>query len=348
MSSVIGIDFFSGCGGTSLGLKQAGIRIVRGIDFDPTCKEVYEKNIRGADFLNEDISKLNPVDVLSGIKRDKKDFLLFSACAPCQPFSARNPSKGSSGDDRKNLLLSFARFVDFHRPDFVFVENVPGIQNVKGNSGIFSKFLKKLKSYGYQFAFDVVDAKDYGVPQSRKRLILLASNLPNIELSLPSFTHGPGKRPYVTVKEAIADFPLIKQGEEHSLNGHRARGLSDINLKRIKTTPKNGGSRLSWPKHLSLDCHKSTKGHSDVYGRMSWSKPAPTLTCKCTSISNGRYGHPTQDRAITPREAASLQTFPKSFKLFGGIDQMTRHVGNAVPPLLAKNVGKKILRILDT
>jgi DNA (cytosine-5)-methyltransferase 1 len=343
---VIGIDFFSGCGGTSLGLKKAGIEVVRGIDIDSSCREVYEKNIRGADFLCADISTLKPEEALEGIKRRKNDLLLFSACAPCQPFSAH--AKPSVDDSRRSLLLKFAKFVRYHEPEFLFIENVPGIQNVKGNS-TFNKFKKILDKLGYQVKFDIVDAKDYGVPQTRKRLLLLASNIKGIDIDLPKPTHGADLRPYRTVRDSISSLPVLRHGMTHSkINGHRARGLSELNYKRMKLTPKNGGNRFSWPKEYWLECHKNRKGHGDVYGRMFWDRPAPTLTCKCTSATNGRYAHPSQNRSITPREAACLQTFPLSFKFYGEIDQVTRHVGNAVPPLLSKKVGKKILKLLGS
>lgn len=342
VNKIKAIDFFCGCGGTSLGLQKAGIEVLRGIDFDPTCQEVYDVNIGPNKFLNSDITKLNPQDVFQDLKISKKDKILFSACAPCQPFSRH--VKDSRGDKRKSLLLHFFNFVKELKPDYIFIENVPGVQNVsKGN--IFKKFTRSLEKEGYQYKYEIINFADYGIPQNRQRMVLIASK--DGKLTFPKPTHGkkPGLKPFVTVRQAIAKFPPIEAGEKSKLNGHIARSLTDKNLERIRQTPQDGGDRSSWPKRLLLECHKKSKGHQDVYGRMFWDKPSPALTCKCTSISNGRYGHPEQDRAITPREAAAIQTFPASFRLIGGVDAMSRHIGNAVPVQLAKIFGKSFLNL---
>lgn len=340
-NNVVGIDFFCGCGGTSFGLKQAGVKVLRGIDFDKSCKETYEANLGKDKFLLADITKLKAEDVTAGLNL-KGHKLLLSACAPCQPFSKH--TKDSRGDRRKSLLLVFGKFISKLKPDFVMIENVPGLQRVdKGK--VFTSFKRLLRKEGYSFEYQIVNAAQYGVPQSRKRLILIASR--EGVLSFPKATHGleDGLLPFRTVRDAIADLPKLKAGEAvDTLNAHIARKLNPINLDRIRHTPKNGGDRSKWPEHLVLDCHKRSKGHLDVYGRMSWDKPAPALTCRCTSISNGRFGHPTQDRGITPREAASIQTFPKSFKFFGGMEEMSFHIGNAVPVKLAKVFGNVFVK----
>lgn len=341
MKKIVAVDFFCGCGGTSYGFKQAGIDVQCGVDFDETCKATYEENLGKDKFLHADITKLKPSDIQRKISLKKGQKLLFSACAPCQPFSTHNKNK-NKGDRRKSLLLAFADFITSILPDYVFIENVPGIQNVD-NGKVFKKFLKKLSDLNYKYEYKVIDASAYGVPQARKRLILLASKDGNVHF--PSSTHGQNLKPVVTVRDVISHMPKIKHGTSHkTINGHFARELSELNLKRIKATPKNGGSRSDWPENLKLECHKKAAGHNDVYGRMSWDKPAPVLTCNCTSISNGRFGHPTQNRAISPREAALIQTFPKDFTFHGGLVTMSKHIGNAVPVRLANVFAKSIIK----
>ena len=189
----------------------------------------------------------------------------------------------------------------------------------------------------------MVNAANYGVPQKRKRLILIASN--EFVPKLPAATHGEGLLPYETVRNAIERFPNIRAGEHdnHFLN-HQSSALSQLNHDRIVATPHDGGSRLDWPQELTLNCHNNGyRGHTDVYGRMRWDDVAPTLTSKCFSLSNGRFGHPEQDRAISLREAASIQTFPDNYQFFGSIQEIGKQIGNAVPVLLAQCIGEYIL-----
>ena len=343
---ITAVDFFCGCGGTSYGFKKAGIDVKIGIDVDPKCKEIYEKNIKGSRFICKDLTVIKPEELLVEFDICDNTKLLFSACAPCQPFSTH--FRGIKNDSRKNLLLDFLRFIEFYQPDYLFIENVPGIQT-DTNNNILDRFKKRLRKLNYYFESNIVDTKDYGVPQSRKRFILIGSlNYYNVSISMPPETHGKGLKPYKTVKDAIGYLPRIKAGSKHkTINAHSCRSLSELNLLRMKATPKNGGDRISWPKNLQLDCHKTHNGHSDVYGRMKWDIPSPALTCKCISISNGRFGHPTQNRAISLREAASIQTFPKSFKFNDNLEQMSKQIGNAVPPQLATVFGKWLFKLAN-
>lgn len=340
--AIIGIDFFCGIGGATKGLQNAGINVLKGIDNDPTCEKTYEMNCNPSKFLLKNIEDIEPDEVLDGITLENDDFLLFSACAPCQPFSWQNPK--SALDDRASLILSFANLIDSLVPDILFIENVPGF--VKASNGrILKNFITFLESDGlnYECKWKLVDLKSYGVPQKRVRFILVASRLGKIPF--PAETHGKDLTSFVTVKDVIYDYPPIRAGESHrTVLNHVARNLSDLNLKRIRCTPKNGGSRKEWPKDLWLNCHMGEhSGHHDVYGRMSWDKPSPTLTCKCNSLSNGRFGHPEQDRAISLREAAALQTFEDEFIFYeNSKTDIARHIGNAVPPLIGKIFGKKI------
>lgn len=332
-------DFFSGCGGTSSGLKSAGFDIAFAIDNDAIAIETYRANFPEAKTISKSILDFNPSELTDLIESDNKP-VLFCGCAPCQPFSKQNKNKFNN-DPRTNLLSEFLRFVMFWKPDYVLIENVPGMQKVNLNSP-FEDFLKTLSILNYNYSYDVLPASGFGVPQKRERLVLLASK--NHEISLPELTHGPGKTcPYSSVKEWIYGLPPISAGETcKSDPQHQSAKLSELNLNRIKITPQGGG-RESWPKELWLDCHKKHNGHSDVYGRLHWNKLASGLTTKCISFSNGRFGHPEQNRALSIREAACLQTFPKNYIFKGTLTTKARQIGNAVPPLMAEKIGKSIL-----
>ena len=338
-------DFFSGCGGTSCGFAQAGMDIAFGMDIDADSAQTFQKNFPKADVLRADIKTLDP-SILTPYMADRSGPTLFCGCAPCQPFSRQNRNRG--GDDhRTNLLAEFGRFVRAWLPDFVFVENVPGMQRLLEAEGPFPAFASMLSELGYQHTSGVLPALWFGVPQTRERFVMLASRWGPI--SLPEPTHGPGRQigNFATVREWIADLPPIAAGETHPDDpNHRAAALSKINLKRISATPEGGG-RKDWPKRLWLECHKGHRGHSDVYGRLSWGAPASGLTTRCISYSNGRFGHPDQDRAISAREAASLQTFPRDYLFSGSLESRARQIGNAVPPLMAMRIGEHFLRHAD-
>jgi len=334
-------DFFSGCGGTSRGMQDAGLTVRLGIDWDKDAEATYKTNFKTANFVRADIRKLKVKDLSTLIKRRYNRPLLFGACAPCQPFSKQN--RTADGDDpRRNLLGEFHRFVRAYEPEYLFIENVPGLQAIKDSEGPFSDFLRLLKKLNYWHAYKVVMAYHYGVPQSRRRLVLIASKLGPIEFPPP--TTGPGsKKPKLpTVWEAISHLPRIKAGQTHAkIPNHRAANLSDTNLRRIAATPRGGG-RVDWPKKLTLNCHQGFSGHTDVYGRLPKNLPASALTTRCISLSNGRFGHPTQNRAISIREAACLQTFPMNFKFHGNLNSMAGQIGNAVPVEMARIFGEAI------
>ena len=256
------------------------------------------------------------------VAAERPDPVLFCGCAPCQPFSKQNTTHPErDADDRIPLLLEFLRFIRRCEPDIVFVENVPGIQKPSPDTEPFNEFLQGLKDAGYgKPDYDAVPLKRYGVPQGRRRLLLLASRHGRVEL--PPKTHGPGtgNPEYITVRDCIGDLPAIAAGAEHSrVPNHRAAGLSSLNLERIRATPEGGGHG-GWPEDLRLDCHREFEGYSDVYGRMSWDRPASGLTTRCISYSNGRFGHPEQNRAISLREAACLQTFPMDYEFAGSLE----------------------------
>lgn len=337
-------DFFSGCGGTSSGLQQAGLDIVMGLDLDRDSAQSFRANFPNADFIEADIRSLDVSALVPFVSahQEKGEPILFCGCAPCQPFSKQNRNR-TAEDPRRSLLLEFCRFVEGCLPDFVLVENVPGLQKIS-TGGPLDVFKERLTSLGYSYQVQVLPALWFGVPQTRERLVLLASR--RGEIMMPEALHGDGKQPFSTVRDWIGNLPPLKSGESHPDDPlHVAAALSEINLTRIAATPEGGG-RNSWPQELWLDCHKNHVGHTDVYGRLSWDKPAAGLTTKCISYSNGRFGHPVQHRAISLREAACLQTFPRDYKLVGGLGSMARQVGNAVPPLMAKALGTSILKCL--
>lgn len=335
------IDFFCGCGGTSAGLQASGMTILAGVDNDEIALSTFAANFPNAAAVEVDITKLSPLDLEAKLGACKRP-LVFAACAPCQPFSAQNRNK-VAGDKRKILLSELYRFIEHFCPDYIVLENVPGMQRVE--QGPFFKFTNFLASNGYSFDHDVMDAMHYGVPQTRKRLVLLASRHGQIEL--PKRTHGgeDGLKTPPTVWQTIRHFHPLQAGQtSKKVPNHQTARISALNIERLKHTPQ-GGDRRDWPDHLLLACHKEKDvGYTDTYGRLHKDEPAKTLTTKCFSISNGRFGHPTQNRALSVREAAALQTFPDSFVFKGTLTQAARQVGNAVPVKFATVLGAKINR----
>ncbi len=323
------------------GLKNAGITVRFGIDIDARFKESYEKNNRRARFLTADITRLGVSDLKRALKDVAREDILFAGCAPCQPFSQQRRTKAFASEGA--LLGHFARFVAAIKPGQVFIENVPGIRRVGGFS-TYRRLRRLLDDQGYHCDEADVDAKRYGVPQNRRRYFLIAMR--HAKCFLPPPSHGPHLLPFVTVREAIADYEPVDAGEEHpSIPNHVATRITDINLKRLAHTPHDGGDRRSWPRNLRLQCHNGEyNGHTDVYGRMYWDRPSPALTGRCHSISNGRYGHPEQDRAITLREAAKLQSFDDDYVFYGSNKSIALQIGNAVPVRLAEAVGRELLR----
>ena len=344
------IDFFCSGGGMSFGLQQAGIDVIAGIDIDPSCKETYEANIKGAKYILADVTKFKTEDLKKEVKvKRNDDNLVMVGCSPCQYWTIIRTSKNKSKKS-KDLLHEFHRFVKYYNPGYVIVENVPGILNKHKESGL-DKFVKGLEEQGYVVHYEIVKMQEYGVPQTRKRFSLIANRVTKKEL-FPK----PAKNPKNTVKDFIGKkngFKPISAGHKDKTNFlHTVAGLSDKNLRRLKLTPKNGGTRHAWANtDLQINAYKTNScecesvGFNDTYGRMSWNKPAPTITTKFFSISNGRFAHPEENRAISLREGATLQTFPKTYKFIGSsIAGIARMIGNAVPPLFAKQLGKIIIK----
>lgn len=342
------VDFFCGGGGMTRGLLNAGVNVICGIDSNPGCKKTYEEN-NHVQYMKTDINQLIPEKLIAEHPQlNDKDNLLLVGCAPCQPFSIlRREEYDEDGNPiphkSVNLLVEFGRFVKELHPAHILVENVPGLKG-KGKE-ILDEFKHMLKEQGYSYDDKIISAKDYGVPQNRRRYILIASRF--FTPQIPNSTHGKGYGliPYITVRETIDKYPVIAAGEEDKrIPNHKCANLKPILIERIRATPHDGGSRTDWPNGLSLKCHKNFAGHTDVYGRMKWDEPAPTLTVKCFSLSNGRFGHPEQDRAISLREAAALQTFADDYIFYGSMQEIGKQIGNAVPVLLAQVLASYILQ----
>lgn len=334
-------DFFCGCGGTSRGMQRAGITVRLGLDSDPDAQRTFKENHKEAHFICKDIRKVSVPAVVPYVDRKPGHALLFGACAPCQPFSKQRRAKRQR-DARRSLLHEFHRFVEAFLPEYVFLENVPGMRDSSKRKNPFRVFAALLDDLGYRYESGVVMACNFGVPQRRSRLVLLATRLGAIELPPP--THGPGTgRDWPTVWDWISHLPPIEAGETHpEIPNHRAAHLSELNLRRITQTPI-GGDRRSWPSDLELKCHRNHSGHTDVYGRMLKNRPSPALTTRCISLSNGRFGHPVQNRAISVREAACIQTFPMDFVFHGNLNSTARQVGNAVPVVMAEAFANHIV-----
>jgi DNA (cytosine-5)-methyltransferase 1 len=340
------IDLFCGIGGLSYGLKKAGIAVLAGVDLDPSCEYAYEQNVQ-AEFVLMDISKVQGEEINEKYWSDDEQVKILAGCAPCQPFSTHsNKVKNKKQTKRWRLISEFKRLVEETNPDIVTMENVPNLANQK----IFRDFVAFLKQNGYFVSYSNVYCPDYGIPQKRRRLVLLASKYG--EISLIPKTHS--KESYVTLRQAIEHLPPVEAGEIcRSDPLHRTRRLSDINLLRIKASKPNG-TWLDWSEDLQLACHKKKTGktYKAVYGRMSWDEPSSTITTQFYNYGTGRFGHPIQNRALTIREAAILQTFPEDYKFYESekdivIKRLGVYIGNAVPVELGVVIGKSILNHLE-
>jgi DNA (cytosine-5)-methyltransferase 1 len=341
------IDFFCGAGGMSYGLARAGIEVVAGIDCDESCRETYEKNNKPTKFLPHDVTQLLPGQLAQELSLCKNDDnLVFVGCTPCQFWSKINTDRRKSKKSAF-LLREFERFIDWFRPGFIIIENVPGLLSKKRHS-ILPQFEKFLRDRDYAYAHGIINANLYGVPQNRRRYLLVATRLAkDIKLPRPYTNKNLVVRKFIGVPNG---FRCIRAGTKDTTTFlHSAAKLSLQNLQRLAKTPPNGGTRSSWKDDPKLQIHAYEGKDSffrDVYGRMYWNRPAPTITTRFNSVSNGRFGHPSQRRGISLREGATLQTFPKRY-VFQATNEhtLTRQIGNAVPPALALRIGKHLKRI---
>jgi len=332
------VDLFCGAGGLTKGLMAAGVRVTAGVDLDEACRYPYEANNDGAKFHSSDVSKLK-ASVLQSLFGEGTTRIL-AGCAPCQPFSSYAQRYETKGTPRWGLLDHFARLVKGVVPDVVTMENVPTVTKHK----VFDDFLAELRRLGYQVSHSVVDSAAYGLPQRRRRLVLLASRLGPIDL------REPNEEIQATVRDALEELPELSHGQSHPEDPlHAASKLSPLNLRRIKASVP-GGSWRDWPEELVAACHKKDTGRSypGVYGRMEWDKPSPTLTTQFFGFGNGRFGHPEQDRGLSLREGAILQGFPSDYRFVEDgkrvqFKALGRLIGNAVPVELGRVIGESIL-----
>jgi DNA (cytosine-5)-methyltransferase 1 len=338
------VDFFCGGGGMSFGMKKAGIDVLAGIDYEPDCKETYEANIQGAKFIEANVFDLKEHELEDQLNLTKNDDnLLLIGCSPCQFWSIINTDRKKS-EKSKNLLIEFERFVKYFNPGYVVVENVPGVLREKKESGL-EDFIEWLKENNYKVHFNIHNTNDYNVPQNRKRFTLVANRVTQKEL-LPVISAG--KKP--TVRDVIGEhngFPKLNPGNRDPENKNTVAGLQPICLERMQYIDKDGGNRFGFANidHLQLRCFIGRdKSFKDTFGRLWWDRPSSTITTKFYAVSNGRFTHPDEDRAISLGEGAALQSFPKEYKFYGNnIASIARLIGNAVPPEYAKRIGLAII-----
>ncbi len=333
------VDLFCGVGGLTHGLRLGGIEVLAGVDVDSSCRFAYERNNAPSRFVERDVNKITAEDIARLFV--DAPVKLLAGCAPCQPFSTysrsdRRKKGGESIDGEWALVASFGRLIQEVQPDLVTMENVPQLLL----HGVFNEFLTALN--GYHVSWTIVECDRVGVPQKRKRLVLLASKLAPLSLTLLE-----ADMPPATVRSKISILPSLAAGEADLHDRlHVASRLSQLNIKRIRAS-RPGGTWRDWPEELRAKCHQKSTGETypSVYGRMEWDKPAPTITTQCFGYGNGRFGHPDQDRAITLREAAILQTFPPDYAFLDEgekvcFSRLGRLIGNAVPVRLGEIIAE--------
>ena len=337
------IDLFCGVGGLTHGIKKAGLNVVAGFDLDETCRYAYEFNNK-AKFIQADISMLDSSEIKQYYNENEIKILV--GCAPCQTFSKQtNKYKDRVNDKKWTLLKHFSRHINNIAPEIISMENVPELANFD----IFKQFKQNLIDNDYYVSYKIINCDEYGIPQKRRRLVLLASKLGYIDLIKPK----PNQK-QKNVLDVFKNLPPLQAGKIDKKDPlHRCINLSDINLKRIKQS-KQGGTWRDWDSNLLPNCYKKKTGGSygSVYGRMRWDAPSPTITTQFYIYGTGRYGHPEQDRALSLREGAILQTFPRSYKFIENDSYITykvlgRQIGNAVPVNLGKIIGKSIIKHLE-
>lgn len=335
------MDLFCGVGGLTKGLELAGLNVVAGIDINETCRFAYEANNQSR-FVEGDITTLDAesIEEMYG----ENDIKILVGCAPCQPFSKYTQRYRKEGhkDDKWRLLYSFANIIREVHPHIVSMENVPELINEE----VFRDFVSALEEEQYHCSWQIVFCPEYGVPQKRKRLVLLASRFGDIQL-IPAIYD---ENTYLTVRDAIGNLPELTNGEISQTDPmHRVVRMSEKNLARIRQSIP-GGTWRDWDEELKLECHKKDTGKSygAVYGRMNWDEPSPTITTQFYGYGNGRFGHPEQDRAISYREGAILQSFPPDYQFIPedesefSLRDLGIHIGNAVPVELGRAIGLSI------
>lgn len=333
------IDLFCGCGGLSLGLRRAGFRIVAGLDNDALSINTFRMNYPRTRLIQADVSSVNPRVLMDELRMRPGSLDLLAGCPPCQGFSSLRTLNGARSvcEPMNDLVFQLVRFARIFRPKTLMMENVPELMS----DDRLSRVLNLLSDIGYSCRAGVFNAEQYGVPQRRLRMILFGARDGCPFFSKPTYRRR-------TVADAIRRLPSPEVSEDPTHNYSVRRAEHVVSL--IRRVPKDGGSRLDLQDVDQLQCHKRMDGFKDVYGRMAWQKPAPTITSGCINPSKGRYIHPEDDRAITLREAALLQGFPKSydFDMSKGRYAVAKMIGNAFPPKFAEHHARSIIRHLET
>lgn len=365
------IDLFSGCGGVSCGLVNSGFKVTGAVEIDKNAARIYKNyhKLKDVNVIVDDIFNVKGFELLKNSNIKVDELYLLAGCPPCQNFSSQNRSgKLKSEAEKEALLMQYLRIIKEIHPPFILLENVAGIKS-PCNLNILQKFINELQNEQssddkekYHVISDILNAANYGVPQRRRRFVLhavrqdmfelLKSN--GIEVSLPKQTHNElgknGLKKWISVWDVISDLPPIVAGEHfnsETIKNHSCANLSDINIERMKVIRENGGNRESLPESLKLKCHKNYSGHKDAYGIINPDLPAPTMTGGCLSYSKGRFGHPYQNRALSIREAARIQTFPDDFEFDDCTTKSALQIGNAVPVKLVEVSGKQILEEIN-
>lgn len=329
------IDLFAGCGGLTEGLEQAGIQVKFAVELDPKISKVYESNHPNVKMLSQDIRKISNSDF-----RKMGQIDIVAGCPPCQGFTQmnRNNKRKLYSDERNTLIQDYLRAVSAIKPEFIMMENVPQIVHYDR----FNEMLLSLRNMNYFIDLKIINVKDFGVPQSRKRLVLIGSHSHAVDFPLSLHTK------ILTVRDAIGELPQPADSQDaiHKIHSNHTPYIQHI----INLIPRDGGNRKDLPTKYWLECHKkSNVGYSDVYGRMYWDRPSPTITGGCLSPSKGRFLHPTQNRSISVREAAILQSFPDNYWFDCSYPKslLAQMIGNAIPPKFAKAQGQYIQSLLD-
>jgi DNA (cytosine-5)-methyltransferase 1 len=336
------VDLFAGCGGASLGFKLAGCRVVGAVDIDPPACKIYSENL-DLEPICGDLRQVKGDEILNRYGLEKTDVDIIVGCPPCQGFSSlRRTRRLSEEDNRNDLIIVFLKRIREIQPKVVLFENVPGIATLCEGKYL-NLYLERMRRMGYKSVCETLNVADYGIPQHRKRVVAFSVKGadPSEDLSMPPTSHSDPKRakeidklPWTTVRETISNLPALEPGESNpKIANHKARTHEPRVLEIIRNVPKDGGSRKDLPMRLWLKCHRALNdgGAENIYGRMWWDRPSPTITSRCTCPSSGRFIHPEQDRAITPREAARLQTFPDEFIFPDEVASAEHSIGNAVP-----------------
>jgi DNA (cytosine-5)-methyltransferase 1 len=356
------VDLFAGCGGLTSGLRAAGFNVLAAIENDPDSASTYKTNHPDVKLYERDIRLVSPARLLRALKLSPGETIdLIAGCPPCQGFTRLTESRGRP-DRRNGLVRQFLRFVRAIHPKACMLENVPGLLTTRKGKRYFNELRRGLEAAGYRVSYDIVELADYGVPQFRTRLVLLASLGEVIPIPAPTH-HDPLRRaesrsrPWRTVRDALGSFPkpplrsAVKSGAATPrYKWHYSRDVAPVVRRRLAHALRSGGRRTSLPPSLRLACHdRRPDGYYDVYGVIAWDKPSPTITSGCTNASKGRFGHPRDPRPLTATEAALLQTFPLSYKFKGaGLESVAAQIGNALPRRFAKVIARAVVNRLTS